>query len=282
MHKFTPLARLITLAVFTANLLSPLAASPLPLGDGEQMTFRVGWGIFIGAGEIIIEAKEDSIAEESRLLITTTTQTRGFLKNFFPFKARSEAHFDSSTGQLLLSEETSTSKRKDTNITLTFDYANHTAQYDNVIETEKTKELIVPEGKPMDLITSLVQTRTWDLKPGESQDALVIFGDDFYELTIHAERYETLRTPLGKFKTLVLVPRMEKTEPKGMFKRGSTVRVWISQDEQRLPVRFEVEFKFGAGVATLVNYQPPRPTPIASDGDDATGEDIPDVEQVCP
>ena len=50
---------------------------------------------------------------------------------------------------------------------------------------------------------------------------------------------------------------MEKTPPKGMFKRGSSVHVWISQDGQRLPVRFEVEFKFGAGISTLVHYEPP-------------------------
>jgi hypothetical protein len=51
---------------------------------------------------------------------------------------------------------------------------------------------------------------------------------------------------MGFFKTVVLVPRMEKTPPIGMFKRGSTVRVWIeTDDDRRLPVRFEVGFKFG-------------------------------------
>jgi hypothetical protein len=107
----------------------------------------------------------------------------------------------------------------------------------------------------MDLIMSLVQTRTWQLKPGEKQDALVIFDDDFYELTIYADAYEDVRTPMGKFKTLRLTPRMEKTEPKGMFKRGSAVHVWISQDGKNLPVKFEVEFKFGSGVATLIDHQ---------------------------
>jgi hypothetical protein len=50
---------------------------------------------------------------------------------------------------------------------------------------------------------------------------------------------------------------MEKTPPKGMFKRGSNVRVWISQDEQSLPVKFEVEFKFGVGISTLTKYTAP-------------------------
>lgn len=84
-----------------------------------------------------------------------------------------------------------------------------------------------------------------------------MFEEEPYVLTVHALRYETLRTSLGTFNTLVLEPRMEKTAPKGMFKRGSNVRVWISQDARRLPVRFEVEFRFGAGVSTLVQYTAP-------------------------
>ena len=44
---------------------------------------------------------------------------------------------------------------------------------------------------------------------------------------------ENVRTPLGKFKALVLEPRMEKTPPKGMFKKGSTVHVWIALEDTR-------------------------------------------------
>jgi hypothetical protein len=234
--------------------------TPVALGDGEEMTFRVGWGIFTGAGEIKIGAQRESTKTNPALHVTTTTTTKGFLKNFFPFVARADAYFDPVSGLLLHSTETSKSKRKETRQSLSFNYQEQIATYLNEVEPEKSKEVTIPAGEPMDLITSLVQTRSWNLVPGEKRDALVIFDDDFYELTIYAEAYETLRTPLGEFKTLVLVPKMEKTEPKGMFKRGSTVRVWIAQDERRLPVRFEVEFKFGAGVATLVSYQPPHPT----------------------
>ncbi len=251
------LLRLVTfssLALLTS--LSALAASPLPLGDGEVLTFRVGWGIFTGAGEIKVSAKAEPLGDDARLKVTTTTSSGGFLRNFYPFDARAEATYREADGRLLMSNESSTSKKKQTQQSLVFDYDHRKAAYVNSVRPDRTAELTLPEGNPMDLITSLIQTRTWDLKPGEKQDALVIFDDDFYELTIYAVAYEDLRTPLGKFKTLKLVPRMEKTPPKGMFKRGSTVSVWISQDERHLPVRFEVEFKFGAGVATLVDYTP--------------------------
>ncbi len=77
-------------------------------------------------------------------------------------------------------------------------------------------------------------------------------------MKIQAVRYESITTPIATFNTLVLEPRMEKNLPKGMLKQGTAVRVWIAQnDPPRLPVRFEVEFQFGSGVATLISDQPP-------------------------
>ena len=102
--------------------------------------------------------------------------------------------------------------------------------------------------------------RNITLYPGQSHEALVLFENDFYDLTIHALNYEEIETPLGAFRTLVLEPRMEHSPPKGMFKKGTTVRVWISQDANPLPVRFRVNFKFCAGTANLVRYTPPAPS----------------------
>lgn len=252
-----PFRFLLPLLALCMFCLGGHAAEPLALRDGEQMTFRVGWGLFAKAGKIMIAAREENIDGAARLRVITTTSTGGILKAFFPFEARSEAVFDPHTGLLLSTVETSRSKRKSTRQSLVFDHVKRTATYTNDIEPHKNTVLELPPGSPMDLIMSLVQTRNWQLQPGEKRDALVIFDDDLYELTLHALPHEQLNTPLGNFHTLPLEPRMEKTEPKGMFKRGSAVRVWIAPGETPLPVRFEVEFKFGAGVATLVNYQPP-------------------------
>lgn len=243
------------LAFFAAFLGALHGASPLALSDGEVMTFRVGWGIFVHAGEITISARNELKQCQPRLRVTTTTATRGFLRNFFPFDATGEAWFDTSNSHLTDYTEESVSKKKQTRQSLDFDYTRSKAAYVNALQPERNAELDLPAGHPMDLIMSLLQTRTWQLKPGEKQDVLVIFDDDFYELTIYADAYEDIRTPLGKFRTLRLTPRMEKTEPKGMFKRGSSVHVWISQDEAHLPVQFEVEFKFGSGVASLIDHR---------------------------
>ena len=240
------------------------AAQPA-LRDGEELTYKVSWGIFFRAGEIKISAQAAPSDGAPLLRVTTTTETKGLARALYTFEARAEALLDARTGRLLTNTESSQTPNKETKSTVIFDYARATAAYANAFDSAKDTTLALPPGDPLDLIMSLVQTRLWDLKPGEQRDALVLFEDEFYELTLHAERYEEVRTPLGTFNTVVLVPRMEKTAPKGMFRRGSTVRVWISQDERRLPVKFQVEFKFGAGVATLIHYQPPAATTAAAD-----------------
>ncbi|HVS53395.1 MAG TPA: DUF3108 domain-containing protein [Opitutaceae bacterium] len=243
------------------------AAPAFPLEDGEHLSYRVSWAVVMGAGEIKIDAQRDTASAEPRLKVITTTATRRLARLLLPFDARSESVFDLTTGKLLTLHETSATRSKKTDHTVIFDYATHTASYTTPADTAGPRAFPIPEGDPMDLIMGLLQTRTWDMKPGDARDALVLFDDDFYQLTIHAIRYEEVHTTLGAFNTLLLEPRMEKTDAKGMFKRGSTVRVWIAQDSHHLPVRFEVEFKIGTGTATLESYQ--GPTSAAPDAKDS-------------
>jgi hypothetical protein len=247
---------------FCAILLVSVRAE-LPLQAGEKLTYRVSWAVVPGAGEITILAQPDPAAADTRLLVTSTTATRRLARLLLPFDARSDAIFDRGTGRMLSLHELSSQKEKRNEHTVAFDYVKREALYTNPADNPPSRTLAMPEGDPSDLIMGLLQTRGWNLKPGEKRDALVLFDDDFYELTIHFARYEKVRTSLGTFDTIVLEPRMDKTTPKGMFKRGSKVRVWIAQDEHRLPVKFEVEFKIGTGTATLESYMPAGAVPAA-------------------
>jgi hypothetical protein len=248
--------RALNLLVFALGIAAPTRATPtLPLQHGEQLTYRVSWAIVPGAGEIQISARQD--AEKNRLIVTTNTATRKLAKWLLPFEAVANSVFDLKTGRMISLSETNDTKGRHSEHTVSFDYETRKATYTTKGTAEKPREITIPPGDPTDLMMGLLQTRTWDLKPGQKRDVLVLFDDDFYELTIHMARYEDVVTPVGKFRTIVLEPRMDKTPPKGMFRRGSSVRIWIAQDNHRLPVKFEVEFKIGTGTATLEAYQPP-------------------------
>lgn len=244
--------------------LGALGRASLPVYDGERLTYRVAWAIVPGAGEIKVSAAREETPAGPRLTVTTTTATRKLARMVLPFDAEAKSVFDLQTGRLVSLQESSTQRSKRSAHTVTFDYDSRQATYIGNKSAGQPQVIPIPSGDPADLIMGLLQTRSWNLQLGEKQDALVLFANDFYELTIHYTRDEKVRTPLGSFETMVLEPRMEKTPPKGMFKRGSTVRVWIAKDARRLPVKFEVEFKIGTGTASLESYQGPAaaaPTP---------------------
>ncbi len=245
--------------LLAAVLASPVLARANPdlgLGNEESLTYHVSWAVLPGVGSITVNAGDVlGPAGKPMLRVVTRTATRGLAHLILPFEANAESLFDKESERLLWLSETSTTRTKYQSHTVAFDYPNSRAVYTEA--SSPPRNLPMPPGYPTDLITCLLHARTWDLKPGQARDALVLFEDEFYQLTVHATGYESVDTPLGTFNTLVLEPRMEKTPPKGMFKRGSTVRVWVAQDARRLPVRFHVQFKFGSGVATLSAYRPP-------------------------
>jgi len=233
---------------------------PPALRNGESLTYNVRWGLVPTVGRIKITADTLTQDDRSVLRVTTTTWTRGPVRALFPFDARGESVYDAKTGALLSSSEWSTYRNKEVKDSVLFNYGKKTATFSDDIHPEKSRVIPLPQGDPSDLILALISTRYWNVKPGMARDVVVIFQDQFYPLTIRPEPdTDTVFTAMGFFSTIVLVPRMEKTAPIGMFKRGSTVRVWIeTDDERRLPVRFEVGFRFGTGTATLIEYQPPK------------------------
>lgn len=239
-------------------VLAPLAVSAAPLlgmRPGEKFTYRVGFAIFSKAGEISIAATEQrDAAGQPQLRMTTAISSRGIVRGLYAYDNQAECTIDLSTGRLLHVKETGEDPKRPTDSETTFDYTARLARHVDRSRPGRSVDVPIPaEGNPVDLITALVSTREWDLKPGEKRDVVVFFGRDIYPLSIYAERYEEVRTPIGKFTTLLLVPRMDK-DPKGLFKRGGEIKVWIAQDGSRLPVKMQLVLKYGAASLLMTQH----------------------------
>ena len=256
MKHFTLLGFLLIL--MTATI---LRAEPIALGDGEKLEFRVGWGIFSHAGEITVAASAEPVAGEARAntRVLTNLATRGVVGKLYTLEAKGDCLFDGRDGRILTAATNSIAGKKHTSTKAVFDYANKTMRFEDFIRPENNAMLPLPKADTMDLITALVQTRAWkNMKPGDTHPIVAIFEDEFYELTVTALGYEKVKSPWGEVNALVLAPAPSPgTEPKGMFRKGAVVRVWISQDERHLPVKFQLGLKYGTGTAYLTNYTPP-------------------------
>lgn len=237
--------------MFAAHQLS--AAPFTAFRDGETFSYKVGFAIFSHAGEITIAAHDDKTANDL-VRITTDTKSRGIVRSLYAFDNHAEVVIDRATGRMQSVKESGADPKHATDTELALDYASGTAHYTDRVRPERSAEFPIPAGDPVDLISALVQTRDWNLKPGEKRDVIVQFGRDFYPLAIYADHYEEVWTPRGTFQTLVLIPRMEKN-PIGMFKNGGEIRVWIAQDDSRLPVKMQLKLNFGSAILLLSKYQ---------------------------
>lgn len=265
--RFTSLSATLFLFALAAMSPRPLrAASFAAFTDGETFTYRVSWGIFMRAGEITIAAQAEKDERGAEVFhITTNTATRGIVRGFYAYNNRAEAMINPHTGRLAMMREKGSDGKRNTDTETTFDYTRNIAAHLDRVRPERTQEVPIPPGDPIDLISALVQTRDWNLKPGEKRDVLVNFSDEFYALSIYADHYEDVRTPSGTYRTLALIPRMEQN-PKGIFKRGGEIKVWISQTGQKLPVKMQLKLRFGSATLLLAKYQsaksaPPPPAP---------------------
>jgi hypothetical protein len=224
--------------------------------DGEVFSYKVSFAIFSHAGDITIAAHDDTVDGATIVRVTTDTKSRGIVRGLYAFDNHAEIVIDRTTGRMQSVKETGTDPKRSTDSDFILDYEKKIAHYTDRVRKERSMELAIPTGDPVDLISALVQTRDWNLQPGEKRDVVVQFGRDFYELSLYADHFEEVDTPRGTFNTLVLIPRMEK-EPKGLFKKGGEIKVWIAQDESHLPVKLQLKLNFGTATLLLKKYQAP-------------------------
>jgi Protein of unknown function (DUF3108) len=244
---------LIRPALLLLLAMTATAAPFTAFRDGETFSYKVGFALFPHAGDLVITAHDAPAGGRDLLRITTDMRSNGLVRSLYAFDNKAEVIIDRATGRMQSMKESGADPRHATDTELVVDYDKRTAHFTDHVRTDRSGDVPLPEGDPLDLISALVQTRDWNLKPGERRDAVVQFGPDFYELTIEADSYEDVHTPLGDFKTLVLVPRMEKN-PKGLFKKGGEIKVWIAQSGAHLPVKMQLKLKFGSATMVLNKY----------------------------
>lgn len=247
--------RLAALLLFAA--VPALAAPFTAFRDGESFTYKISFAFFSKAGELDILAKHDTHNGADVVRVSTETSSRGVVRSLYKLDNKAEVVIDRRSGRMLWTRESGEDSKRATDTETTFDYTRRVARHVDRVRTERTTDIPIPDGDPLDLISALVQTRDWNLQPGEKREALVHFGRDLYPLSIHAERYEEVRTPLGRYKTLVLEPRMDEKQAKGLFKRGGEIKVWIAQDGSRLPVKMQLKLKYGTASLVLIEHKEP-------------------------
>lgn len=110
-----------------------------------------------------------------------------------------------------------------------------------------TEEIIVP--KPVfDPLSLVYHLRTLDLQPGAVHRFAVFADGKVYILVANVDRTETIGTPAGTFKTIVVEPKMLAG---GFFRDEGDLTIWYTDDARHVPVRIRSDVKVGSITANL-------------------------------
>ena len=154
-----------------------LAAPFTAIRDGESFTYKVGFAVFSHAGNIVISGQAEPAPGEDRILITADTRSRGFVRGLYEFDSTAVARIDRPTGRLLGVKESGSDPKRPIDNEFQIDYERRRATFTDRVRPHRSAEIPLPgDGDPIDLISALVQTREWDLKPGEKRELPLKFS----------------------------------------------------------------------------------------------------------
>jgi len=76
----------------------------------------------------------------------------------------------------------------------------------------------------------------------------VLDGKKLRRIEIRVLHRERVKVPAGEFDTLVVEPMVA---PEGVFEGKRGVRIWLTDDERRIPVKAQTKVRLGSVTAVL-------------------------------
>ncbi len=109
---------------------------------------------------------------------------------------------------------------------------------------EKTEEYAIPHNV-QDMVTGYYYLRSIDfnkLKVGEIITIKTFFDEKEQPFRVKFTGREVIKTKFGKVKSVVLVPIIEKDS---LFEEDNTLKVWLSDDLNKVPLKFQAKIYVG-------------------------------------
>lgn len=140
--------------------------------------------------------------------------------------------------------------------TIFFDHLKGTAQVRQITgqDPEKIDNYKIPKNV-QDIVSGYYYLRTLDFTNIKEKDTLTIqgfFEDKVYDLQVVYLGKERLQTQFGKIKAAIISPVMPENQ---LFDGRDAIKMWISDDENRVPLRVEVAMFVGAFELDLIEHK---------------------------
>lgn len=134
-------------------------------------------------------------------------------------------------------------------ITYKFDHNNHK------VNSSRSGEQTI-EKDCFDIVAACYKIRTMDIanmKPGQTIKLNTFFGEENWPLILKFQGSENVKiSKLGKIKCYKFVPIVEVS---GVFTDKEALKLWISADENKIPIRAQMSLVVGSAKVDIKSYE---------------------------
>jgi hypothetical protein len=142
------------------------------------------------------------------------------------------------------------------NVLATYNFGTKTAGIKDTAFSKSTLKhaidtVLTLDGDERCILSAFYMARTFKLEPGDTAYFNAISGKKKYKLKVICHKREVISTAFGKRNCLVIEPVIQGD---GLFKAKGKLTIWLTDDEERLPVLMKSEIAIGSIKASLTGF----------------------------
>jgi len=246
--------KILLLVTFLVLSNSSFAQTESAFDKGEWFKFKMSYSGWMKAGEATLKVNEDVLDGKPVFHVVGKGKTTGAISWFFKVKDRYESYFDKEKliPYRFIRDIDEGGHTK--NIEINFDQKNQKAHVYNI--KHNSKKIIDTKPNVQDMVSTFYYLRNnLDVDKLKVDDEIrtdMFFDGENYGFKIKYLGKETLRTEFGKVECLVFRPYVMAGR---VFKEEESLTLWVSADQNRIPIRIKADLAIGSLRADLEAFK---------------------------
>jgi hypothetical protein len=228
--------------------------NPIPsFQPGEELKYVLKYG-FITGGAALIKVAEEQYNNQNVIRATATARTTGLVNRMFKVLDTYESFFTPDSNLPLRAIRNIREGNYRYYGEDNFNHRNNT-----VINVKKGVQK-VPDNI-LDMVSSLFYIRRIDFTDFKIGDIVYVdtyFSDDLFPFYIIFKGREEIKTDAGTFNCIKFLPIVE---PGRIFKENDDMLIWLSDDDNKIPVKISFDMVVGSFKCELESFKNLKYTP---------------------
>lgn len=231
-------------------IFSALSAQFDNINAGETISFRIHYG-FITAGNATLSTTKTSYNGQPAFYVRGVGKTSGAAKAFFKVEDVYESYISAKQEPLFYVRNVSEGSYTQ-HLQSTFNTNNNTLVLVDKKHTDRPAKTVKVPNDVQDILSCFYYLRSVDnLKVGSVLKMSVWIDDELFPFQLRVVGTEKISTKFGKVNCLKIIPSVVSGR---VFKDKEGVTMWVTNDQNRVPVLIKAELAVGSLKASIDNY----------------------------